>query len=70
MTEITVIRKRAAARLDIVQLYLMRYTDPEMFARLYNAGDISQQLLEESGPITAAEIARWAGICMEVGHDY
>jgi hypothetical protein len=67
MTEIEEIRKRAVVRLDIVQLYLMRHMAVTMFAKLYNAGDISRQLLEESGPIEAEDLDRWADICMEVG---
>jgi len=67
MAEIEEIRKRAIARLDVVQLYLMRNMAATMFARLYNAGDISRQLLEETGPVEAEDLDRWADICMGVG---
>ena len=67
MTEIEEIRKKAIVRLDIVQLYMMRNMDVVMFTRLYNAGDISCQLLEEIGPINAEDLDRWAEACMEVG---
>jgi hypothetical protein len=67
MAEIAEIRKRAVVRMDIVQLYMMRNMAVTMFAKLYNAGDISRQLLEESGPIEAEDLDRWADICMGVG---
>jgi hypothetical protein len=67
MAEITEVCKRAIVRMDIVQSYWMRRMEADMFVKLYNADDISWQLLEESGPIEAEELNRWAGICMEVG---
>lgn len=67
MSEIEEIRKRAIARMDVVQTYFMRRMDVAMFARLYNAGDISWQLLEETGPIEAEDLDRWADACMGVG---
>ncbi|MDR0302349.1 MAG: hypothetical protein LBI04_08590 [Treponema sp.] len=67
MTENEEIRKKAIARMDIVQLYMMRNMAVTMFTKLYNAGDISRQLLEESGPIEAEDLDRWADLCMEVG---
>jgi hypothetical protein len=66
MTETEEIRKKAIVRMDIVQLYMMRNMAVTMFARLDNAGDISRQLLEESGPIEADDLDRWADTCMEV----
>jgi hypothetical protein len=67
MAEIGEIRKRAIVRMDIVQLYMTRNMAVTLFAKLYNAGDISRQLLEESGPIGAEDLDRWAEICMGVG---
>jgi len=67
MSENEEIRKRAIVRMDIVQCYMMRNMAVTMFAKLYNVGDISRQLLEESGPIEAEDLDRWADVCMEVG---
>ena len=67
MTETEAIRKRAIVRLDIVQMYMVRNYDVVMFARLFNAGDVSRQLLEEHGPIDAEDLGRWADICMGAG---
>jgi hypothetical protein len=66
MAEIEEIRKKAIVRLDIVQLYMTRNMAVTLFAKLYNAGDISRQLLEESGAVEAEDLDRWADICMEV----
>jgi hypothetical protein len=67
MAGIAEIRKRAMARMDVVRMYMARNMAVTMFARLYNAGRMSRQLLEETGPIEAEDLDRWAGICMEVG---
>jgi hypothetical protein len=67
MTEIAEIRNRAIARLDVVRLYMTRDMAVTVFAKLYNAGYIGQQLLEETGPIEAEDLDRWADICMGVG---
>jgi hypothetical protein len=67
MADVEEVRKRAVVRLDIVQLYMMWNMAVTMFTRLYNAGDVSRQLLEESGPIEAEDLDRWADICMGVG---
>jgi hypothetical protein len=52
--------------MDIVQLYMARNMAVTVFAKMYNAGDISRQLLEESGPIEAEDLDRWTDICMGV----
>jgi hypothetical protein len=67
MPTIEEVRKRAIPRMDIVQLYMMRNMAVNVFTRLYNAGDISRQLLEETGPIEAEDLDRWEAICMGVG---
>lgn len=61
------IRKKAIVRMDIVQLYMMRNYEAAMYAKLFNAGDISRQLLEEHGAIDAESISRWASACMGIG---
>ena len=53
-------------RIDIVSLYLSRSMDVATFARLYNAGDISRRMLDETGPVEAEDLDRWADICAEV----
>jgi hypothetical protein len=35
-----------------------------VFTRLYNAGGISRQLLEESVPVEVEDLDPWADICM------
>ena len=67
MAEIEETRKRAAARLGIVRLYLERNMAVTAFARLYNADGFGRQLLKKSGPVEAEDLDRWAEICMEVG---
>ena len=69
MTETETARKRAVARLDIVRMYMEREMDVAMFARLYNAGGISWQLLKKHGPVDAEDLDRWADICMDVGKE-
>jgi len=67
MTEFDEIRKRVLVRLDIIQMYMVRGMDVTMFTRLYNAGDISRQLREETGPIDAEDLDRWVTDIMEIG---
>ncbi|MDR2942638.1 MAG: hypothetical protein LBV17_08630 [Treponema sp.] len=66
MAEIAEARNRVIIRMDIVQLYMARNMAVTVFAKMYNAGDISRQLLEESGPIEAEDLDRWTDICMGV----
>ena len=61
--------RKAVDRLEIVSAYLSRGHDAVMFARLYNAGDILRQLREETGPVDAEDLDRWADICMAVAED-
>ena len=61
--------RKAVDRLEIVSSYLSRGHDATMFARLYNAGDILRQLREETGPVDAEDLDRWASICMGVAED-
>jgi hypothetical protein len=53
-------------RIDIVSLYLSGNMDVATFARLYNAGDISRRMLNETGPVEAEDLDRWADLCAEV----
>ena len=61
--------RKAVDRLEIVSSYLSRGHDAVMFARLYNAGDILRQMREETGPVDAEDLDRWADICMGVAED-
>jgi hypothetical protein len=63
MTRVSGKSKVIVDRLDIVSLYLSRNMAVTTFTRLYNAGDISRQLLEDTGPIEAEDLDRWADLC-------
>ncbi|MDR1507853.1 MAG: hypothetical protein LBI67_12200 [Treponema sp.] len=53
-------------RIDVVSLYLSRNMDTATFTRLYNAGDINRMMREDTGPIEAEDLDRWADICAGV----
>jgi hypothetical protein len=53
-------------RLEIVTSYLSMNYAVTMFAKLYNAGDIYRQMHEETGPVEAEDLDRWANLCMGV----
>ena len=59
-------KRKALDRIEIAAAFLSRGCDAEMFAKLYNAGDILRQLREETGPVDARDLTRWADICMGV----
>jgi len=58
--------RKAVDRLEIVTAYLSTGMAVTMFVKLFNAGDTYRQLREETGPIDAEELDRWANICMGV----
>jgi hypothetical protein len=66
MTQISESRKAVLDRLEIVVAYLSTNMAVTMFTRLFNAGDIYRQLFEETGPVDAEDLDRWADICMKV----
>ena len=65
------IRKKAISRMDVIQLYMTRMHQISLteFTKLYNGGDISRQLFDETGHIKAEDLERWTNICIEVGND-
>jgi hypothetical protein len=66
MTQVSESRKAVLDRLEIVVAYLSTNMAVTMFARLFNAGDICRQLFEETGPVEAGDLDRWADISMGV----
>ena len=58
--------KTVIDRLEVVSLYLSRNMAVTTFTRLYNAGDISRQMFDETGPVEAEDLDRWADICRGV----
>ena len=66
MTEFDEIRKKTVGRLEIVTAYLSTGMAVTVFAKLFNAGDVCRQLREETGPVDAEDLDRWANICMGV----
>ena len=57
------LRRKAAYRLEVVAGYLAGDYSASMFAALYNAGDIFSYLSEETGPVDADDLHRWAEAC-------
>jgi hypothetical protein len=72
MTQISESRKAVLDRLEIVVAYLSTNMAVSTFAALFNAGDTYRSLFEETGPVDAEDLDRWADICagvMEEGED-
>ena len=59
------IRNPAAARMDVVVMYLTSRHDEKKFIELYNKGVLNYALLKTTGHITEAEVDRWLGICLD-----
>jgi hypothetical protein len=53
-------------RLEIVVAYLSTNMAVTSFAELFNRGGIHRPLFEETGPVDAEDLDRWADICMQV----
>jgi hypothetical protein len=66
MTRILESRKAVLDRLEIVAAYLSTNMTVTSFAELFNAGGIHRPLFEETGPVDAEDLDRWADICMGV----
>jgi hypothetical protein len=66
MTQISLSRKTVLDRLEVVTAYLATNMAVTSFAELYNAGGIYRMLREETGPVDAEDLDRWADICMGV----
>jgi hypothetical protein len=66
MIQISPSRKALLDRLEIVTAYLSRDMAVTSFVKLYNAGGIYRQLFEETGPVDAEDLDRWAHVCMGV----
>jgi hypothetical protein len=64
MTKIPESRKTLLDRLEIVTAYLATNRAVTSFVMAYNAGSIYRQLREETGPVEAEDLDRWADICM------
>jgi len=58
--------RKAVDRLEIVTAYLTSGMAVTVFTKLFNAGDTYRRLREETGPVDAEDLDRWANICMEV----
>jgi len=59
MTENEDLRKKIAMRQEITALYRKSEKGVVMFARLFNAGEISRRLLDGYGFIEAEDLERW-----------
>jgi len=59
------LRRKAACRIALTAIYLKDDMAATVFAKLFNAGKISQKLLEGAGPIDAEYLDRWADACMK-----
>jgi hypothetical protein len=66
MTEVSESRKAVLDRLEIVVAYLSTNMAVTSFAELYNARGIYRMLREDTGPVDAEDLDRWADICMGV----
>jgi hypothetical protein len=66
MAQVSEKNKTVVDRLDVAGLYLATRMAPTTFARQYNAGNISRRLLDETGPLEAEDLDRWADLCMGV----
>ena len=66
MTHISESRKAVLDRLEIVVAWLSNNMAVTSFAELFNAGGIYRQLFEETGPVDAEDLDRWADICVKV----
>ena len=58
--------RKVIDHIEIVAAYLSTGMAVTMFARLFNAGEAFRQLHEETGPVDAEDLDRWANICMGV----
>jgi hypothetical protein len=66
MAQIAESRKAVLDRLEIVTAYLSTSMAVTTFAKLFNAGDTHRSLFEETGPVEAEDLDRWADVCMGV----